>query len=95
MEETIGYEALFSPEEWDSLTDWDEPEPPDKGHHISVWAPEPASDDSRWDLECDHCGHLGNARDKQEALVLARLHVDLIAIVVDRWETSLEEVQPQ
>ncbi len=76
MEETIGYEALFSAEEWDDLADWDEPDPVDGPHKVTVWYPpgELAGNEERYELDCDVCGHIGAAQSLDEAEAQARLH---------------------
>ena len=72
MEETIGYEELFSAEEWDSLDLAD----PDKQHTVTVWSKpgEHAGNDDRHELECDVCGLIGAAEELEEAQAAARLH---------------------
>ena len=73
MEETIGYEALLSAEDWaelDLATDWVEPE---DGHHASVWYPRKDGTD-RYDVECAVCGHISAEDSSFEAEKLATLH---------------------
>ena len=91
MEETIGYEALFSAEEWNSLEFADEPDGgPDEGHSVTVWYPpgEAAGNDESHELECERCGYIGAADGLDEAEALARLHESFVATLVDAW--SLE-----
>lgn len=80
MEETIGYEALFSPEEWDSLSlgDWNGPEPK---HTVTIWYPPGESDvtENSYELECDICRLIGAAGTLEEAEAIARLHETLRA----------------
>ena len=83
MEETIGYEALLSAEDWnelDFLSDWEEPS---DGHHVSVWPPpgDQAGNEGRCELYCDHCAYVGAADTIDQATALAYLHVELRARV--------------
>lgn len=75
MEETIGYEALFSPDEWDSL---DVPK-----HTVTIWYPPGESDvtESTYELECDICKLIGATDTLQEAETMAHLHEALKATV--------------
>ena len=72
MEESIGYEDLFSAEEWDSLDLAD----PDQPHSVTVWSKpgEHAGNDDRHELECTVCGYLGAEDGSFEAEKLATLH---------------------
>jgi hypothetical protein len=86
VEETIGYEALISPEDWaelDFATDWEEPE---DGHHVSVWYPpgDHVGNENRFEMECDQCGHIGAADTLDQAEALAHLHVHLRARVANK-----------
>ncbi|MDQ3785196.1 MAG: hypothetical protein M3360_10065 [Actinomycetota bacterium] len=78
MEETIGYEALFSAEEWDSidLGTWETPK-----HTVTVWYPPGESDvtENSYELECDVCKLIGAAGTLEEAEAIARLHESLRA----------------
>ena len=82
MEETIGYEALFSHEEWDALEDW-EPDR-DQPHKVTVWYPpgESEGNDDRYEVECDVCGHISAEDSFFEADKLAVLHEILRATPV-------------
>lgn len=82
MEETIGYEALFSPDEWDSLEDW-EPDP-DQPHKVMVCytACEFEGDDDRYEVKCDVCGYISAEDSLFEAKNLATLHEILRATPV-------------
>ena len=74
MEETIGYEALFSSEEWNALEDW-APDP-DRPHKVTVWDPpgEIEGSDDRYEVDCDVCGHISAEDSYFEADKLATLH---------------------
>lgn len=82
MEDTIGYEALFSDEEWDSVdtTDWSDPSPK---HTVTVWYPPGESEvtESSYEIECDICKLIGGTDTLAEAETLARLHETLQATV--------------
>ena len=73
MEETIGYEALFSPNEWDSL---DTPK-----HSVTIWYPpgESETTENSYELECDICRLIGATDTEAQAEVMARLHETLHA----------------
>ncbi len=77
MEDTIGYEALFSAEEWDSL---DTPE-----HTVTIWYPpdESTVTENSYELECDICKLIGAVDTLTEAETVARLHESLQATVKD------------
>jgi hypothetical protein len=83
VEETIGYEALFTPEEWDSIdfVDWDPPEGggPDRKHSVSV-----AVVDDGYELACESCDFFEHTSDVTEADNLKRLHEEFVATVVER-----------
>ena len=70
MEETIGYGALFSTDEWANFecAEWEGPDP-DGPHKVTVWYPpgEFAGNEQRHELECDTCGHIGAADSLDEA----------------------------
>ena len=75
MDETIGYEALFSPDEWDSL---DTPK-----HTVTIWYPPGESDvtENSYELECDICKLIGATDTLDQAETMARLHEVLQATV--------------
>jgi hypothetical protein len=77
VEETIGYEALFSSEEWDALEDW-EPDP-NQPHKITVYK----GNDDRYEVDCDACGHISAEDSPFEAEKLAVLHEILRARPVE------------
>ena len=89
MEETIGYEALFSSDEWDALEPPDDPEG-GPGHRVTVWYPpgEVAGNDERHELECERCGYLGATEGLEEAEALARLHESFVATLVENWSVE-------
>ncbi len=93
MEETIGYEALFSPEEWDSLdlADWDGSSGASAGQHrVTVWFPpgEAAGNEERYEIECDVCGDIGAVDTEEEAQAIARLHEAFVATLVEDWSVE-------
>jgi hypothetical protein len=81
VEETVGYEALFSADEWDALpiVNWQGPK-----HTVTIWFPPGESDitENRYELECDICKVIGAADSEEEAEVQARLHEALKATEV-------------
>ena len=87
MEETIGYEALFSAEEWASLdlAEWDEEV--DASHSVSV-THDATKTSAGYELECKTCGPIGSADDEQLAGVIARLHENFVAKLVGRWSVG-------
>ena len=96
MEETIGYEALFSSEEWDAIRsgDWSEvPEgdwgsskegEPDTKHSVFIGYPpgQYEGNEECFELECDVCDYIGAADSLDEAETQARLHEALKATEV-------------
>ena len=92
MEETIGYEALFSAEEWDSLdaSVWPDPEEGPSGlvHEVHIEELEPSEDQQPFDLRCSICEHIGGADTAEEAKAIARLHESFVAVLVDRTEVK-------
>ncbi len=91
MEETIGYEALFSAEEWESLDLADEPGGgPDEAHRVTVWYPpgEALGNEERYELECDVCDYIGAADTAEEAQAIARLHEGFVATLVEKWSVD-------
>lgn len=93
MEETIGYEALFSAEEWDAIgsgewsgpDDWGSPkeEEPVK-HSVSVEVV-----DDGYELSCDACDFYDHVSDVTEADALKRLHEAFIATLVEKWTVTI------
>ena len=96
MEETIGYEALFSSEEWDSLdtapfdtAEWapegDGPEGPDPDAvHTAALYEIPEG----FEIECELCGTVGTANGEIEAQAIARLHETFVATLVEKFEVT-------
>ena len=85
MEETIGYEALFSSEEWESLdiVDWEPDGGGDVKHTVTVVAVHDG-----YELGCDQGDFFDHVSDVRCAANLKRLHEEFEAVVVDR--TRLE-----
>jgi hypothetical protein len=101
VEETIGYEALFSREEWDSLDlyDGEELEFSDaspngdavEGSHACVIYDPPgelAGNETRFEIECDRCGTIGGTDTETEAKAIARLHEAFVATLVETWSVD-------
>ena len=98
MEETIGYEALFSAEEWDSLMsgDWSGPDdwgsPKEESQKHSVFISNPPGtyegNEVRYELECDVCDYLGAADTAEQAQAVARLHEAFVATLVEKWTVT-------
>ena len=86
MEETIGYEALFSAEEWESLdiVDWK----PDGGGDVKHTVTVVAVDDG-YELGCDECDFADHVSDVRCAANLKRLHEEFEAVVVASWSVEL------
>ena len=88
MEETIGYEALFSTEEWGSLES-DEWALADEDFELQAAGPEAKHEvriyetKTGFDVECELCGSVGSAGDESMAQVLGRFHETLRAMVVE------------
>jgi len=88
VEETIGYEALFSTEEWGSLEsdEWalaDEDfelqaADPEARHEVRIYETKDG-----FDVECELCGSVGSADDEAMAQVFQRFHETLQAMVVE------------
>ena len=89
MEETIGYEALFSAEEWAELdlADWkgDGPDGPDPDAHHTTTLYEVAEG---VEVECELCGSVGTATSETEAQAIARLHEAFVATLVEKWRVT-------
>lgn len=87
MEETIGYEALFSSDEWDSLdiAEWDpigdgpEGPDPDAEHTTNLY---PVAEGV--EVECELCGSVGTFGTEAQARVVALLHEEVAATLVER-----------
>ena len=101
MEETIGYEALFSAEEWDALMsgdwselpeeDWGSPkEGEPKKHSVFIGNPpgQYEGNEERYELECDVCDYIGAADTAEEAQAIARLHEAFVATLVEKWTVT-------
>jgi hypothetical protein len=104
VEETIGYEALFSAEEWDAIQTGDyslldeEVEiefgaSPDGDHvpyEVTIYDPpgQYAGNENRFEIECESCGEVGTADDRELASRIKRLHESLAAKLVDTWSVD-------
>ena len=101
MEETIGYEALFSAEEWDAIRsgDWSDVPADDWGsskegepkkHSVFVANPPGTyeGNEERYELECDVCDYIGAADTADEAQAIARLHEAFVATLVEKWSVD-------
>jgi hypothetical protein len=101
VEETIGYEALFSAEERDAIRsgdwsdiadDWGSPKEgvPSVKHSVFVANPPGTyeGNEDRYELECDVCDFLGAADTSEEAQAIARLHEAFVATLVDNWSVD-------
>lgn len=99
MEETIGYEALFSAEEWDSIMSGDWTPPDDWGsskeveslkHSVFIASPpgQYEGNEERFELECDVCDYIGAADSSEEAQAIARLHEAFVATLVENWSVD-------
>ena len=86
MEETIGYESLFSSEEWDALdiVEW-EPEglDPDAIHTASLYEVVDGLE-----IECELCGVIGTVTTEHEASAIKALHESFNATVVSTLEAA-------
>jgi len=91
VEETIGYEALFSSEEWDSLdiAEWepigDGPEGPDPEATHTTNLYEVADG---FEVECELCGVVGTVDGKTEGEAIARLHEAFVATLAEKFEVA-------
>jgi hypothetical protein len=97
VEETIGYEALFSPEEWAELEDagWIATEAEggqraQRSHRVSVGYPpgQYEGNEERYELECDVCDYIGAVDSMEEAQAIARLHEAFVAMLVEKWSAD-------
>jgi hypothetical protein len=88
VEETIGYEDLFSEEDFDSIEvgSWTESLP----HSVTVMEPpgDYAGNEARYELECDVCTYVGSADDLEQARALAVLHEHFAAVPVQDWSVE-------
>lgn len=98
MEETLGYDSLFSPEEWDAIerADWSTfPVDDEFGrapkHVARVFGPpgQYAGNEESFEIECDACGDVGAGGTQEEADAIALLHEAFGAVMVE----SAEEVR--
>jgi hypothetical protein len=89
VEETIGYEALLSAEEWEAVQggDWsaagevlDLENIDDSPHPVRVYEAGEA-----FDVECELCGTVGSSDSEAEAQAIARLHEAFIASLAEKW----------
>ena len=100
MEETIGYESFFSTEEWDAIesdTYFDvmaeaelefgsvspQGKEAEEQHTVSVY-----EQPTGFEIECELCGTIGEARTDQEAASIKRLHESFVATLVTKFEVS-------
>jgi hypothetical protein len=100
VEETIGYEALFSGEEWDAIQtgDWtlvDEEEVGLEFPGSSFGDKDGASHEvtvyeqgASFDAECEICGSVGIADSAEEAEAIKRLHEAFVATLVEKWTVT-------
>jgi hypothetical protein len=95
VEETLGYDSLFSPEEWDAIerADWSAFPVDDKlgrkpKHVARVFGPpgQYAGNEERFEIECDVCGDVGAGDSLQEADAIALLHEAFGAVIVEGAE---------
>jgi hypothetical protein len=92
VEETLGYESLFSAEEWDAIerADWsafpaDVEFGPETPKHVArVFGPpgQYAGNEERFEVECDSCGDVGAGGTQEEADAIALLHQAFGAVIV-------------
>ena len=87
MEGTIGYEALFSSEEWGSLdlAEWEEEV---GASHVVTVDHHASKSKAAYEIECGSCGSIGSADDEELAGVIARLHENFVAKLVERWSVD-------
>lgn len=102
MEGTIGYEALFSSEEWDELDLIEDEElelqfgitSPDgeqaETHDCTIYVPpgEQTGNSNRFEIECERCGLVGSTDDRLEAEAVQRLHEAFVATLVEKWSVD-------
>jgi len=88
VEETIGYEDLFSDEEWGSINQGSWTSGSERtAHSVTVMQPpgDYAGNGTRFELECDVCDYVGSAADLEQARALAVLHEHFVATLVEDW----------
>ncbi len=87
MEETIGYEALFSAEEWAEIVFADVPAPK---HTTTVLHPpgDYEGNEHRYEIECDLCEYIGVADTLEQAQAIARLHEAFVATLAEKWSVD-------
>jgi hypothetical protein len=97
VEETLGYDSLFSPEEWDAIerADWSQfPVDDELGlepkHVARVFGPpgQYAGNETCFEIECDVCGDVGAGDTQEEADAIALLHEALGAVIVESQEVE-------
>ena len=97
MEEPIGHETFFTPEEWAELenagwiaTDVESAERPSRSHRVSIGYPpgQYAGNEGRYELGCDVCDYIGTADAMEEAEAIARLHEAFVATLVEKWSVD-------
>ena len=104
MEETIGYEALFSSDEWDSIDlvpDEDlevlfaaitpDGDTVEATHSCTVYDPpgEQVGNEAKFEIECERCGLVGASDDRTEAEAIQRLHEAFVATLVEKWTVTV------
>lgn len=87
MEDSIGYEGLFHRDECDSLDFAEWKEELDACHAVTITHDERKTS-AAYELDCGSCGSIGSADDKRLAKVIARLHENFVAKLVDRWSVG-------
>ena len=97
MEEALGYDSLFSPEEWDAIerADWsafpvDDELGREPRHVARVFGPpgQYAGNEARFEVECDVCGDVGAGGTQEEADAIALLHEAFGAVIVESQEVE-------
>ena len=96
MEETLGYDSLFSPEEWDAIerADWSAFPVDELGlepkHVARVFGPpgQYADNEGRFEIECDVCGDVGAGGTQDEADAIALLHEAFGAVIVEQADDA-------
>ena len=96
MEETIGYEALFTSEEWDAIQSNTYYDVMAEEAELEFGSVSPQGDpigtkhdvntyktDRGYEIECELCGNVGLADDEALAQVLTNFHETLQAMVTE------------